>query len=49
VRAHLLEQAGDTNAAVVEFRAAAERTANRREQEYLTLHAARLAADEPPA
>jgi predicted RNA polymerase sigma factor len=48
VRAHLLEQAGDTRAAVVEFRAAAERTANRREQEYLTLHAARLAADAPP-
>ncbi|MDQ1518522.1 MAG: hypothetical protein QOE80_4352 [Actinomycetota bacterium] len=49
VRGHLLELAGDTTAAVVEFRAAAERTANRREQEYLTLQAARLAAGGPPA
>jgi RNA polymerase sigma factor (sigma-70 family) len=44
VRAHLLEQAGDTNAAIVEFRAAAAGTTNLREQHYLTTKAARLAA-----
>jgi len=44
VRAHLLELAGDTKAAVVEFRAAADRTANLRERNYLTTQAARLAA-----
>jgi len=44
VRAHLLERAGDTKAAMVEFRAAAERTANLRERHYLTTQAARLAA-----
>jgi RNA polymerase sigma factor (sigma-70 family) len=43
VRAHLLEQAGDTAAAVAEFRAAAARTTNLREQQYLTTKAARLA------
>jgi predicted RNA polymerase sigma factor len=43
VRAHLLEQAGDASAALVEFRAAAARTANPREQHYLTTKAARLA------
>ncbi len=43
VRAHLLEQAGDTDAAVAEFRAAARRTTNLREQHYLTTEAARLA------
>jgi RNA polymerase sigma factor (sigma-70 family) len=43
VRAHLLEQAGDTKNAVVEFRAAAARTTNLREQHYLTSKAARLA------
>ncbi len=43
VRAHLLELAGDADAAVVEFRAAASRTANLREQQYLTMKAARLA------
>jgi RNA polymerase sigma factor (sigma-70 family) len=43
VRAHLLEQAGDTNAAVTEFRAAAARTTNLRERQYLTTKAARLA------
>jgi RNA polymerase sigma factor (sigma-70 family) len=42
VRAHLLEQAGDTQAAVAEFRAAAARTTNLREQRYLTTKAARL-------
>jgi predicted RNA polymerase sigma factor len=42
VRAHLLELAGDTEAAVAEFRAAAARTTNLREQHYLTTQAARL-------
>ena len=45
VRAHLLEQAGDNKAATAEFRAAAARTANLREQHYLTAQAARLAAE----
>ena len=45
VRAHLLEQAGDTAAAIAEFRAAAARTTNLREQQYLTTKAARLARD----
>jgi RNA polymerase sigma factor (sigma-70 family) len=44
VRAHLLEQAGDTGAAVAEFRAAAARATNLRERQYLTTKAARLAA-----
>ena len=44
VRAHLLEQAGDTEGAIAEFRAAAARTTNLREQHYLTTKAARLAA-----
>ena len=44
VRAHLLEQAGDAAAAVAEFRAAAARATNVREQQYLTTKAARLAA-----
>ena len=43
VRAHLLEQAGDTAAAIDEFRTAASGTTNLREQHYLTLQAARLA------
>ena len=42
VRAHLLELAGDRDGAVVEFRAAATRTNNLREQRYLTTQAARL-------
>jgi predicted RNA polymerase sigma factor len=42
VRAHLLEQAGDREAAAAEFRAAAARTTNLREQQYLTTRAARL-------
>jgi RNA polymerase sigma factor (sigma-70 family) len=45
VRAHLLEQAGDTDAAVAEFRAAARRTTNLREQHYLATEAARLATE----
>ncbi len=45
VRAHLLEQAGDTAAAIAEFRAAAAGTTNLREQQYLTTKAARLARD----
>jgi predicted RNA polymerase sigma factor len=44
VRAHLLEQAGDGQAAITEFRAAAARTANLRERQYLTTRAARLAS-----
>ena len=44
VRGHLLEQAGDTDTAIIEFRAAAARTNNLREQHYLTTHAARLAS-----
>ena len=46
VRAHLLELAGDTTGAIAEFRAAAARTTNLREQHYLTTKAARLAG--PP-
>ena len=45
VRAHLLERAGDTKAAIADFRAAAARTTNLREQHYLTAQAARLAAE----
>ena len=41
---HLLELAGDTGAAVVEFRAAAARTTNLREQQYLLTQAARLSS-----
>ena len=51
-RAHLLELAGDSQRAIEEFRAAASRTANLREQHYLTTQAARLANAEaaaPPA
>jgi len=44
VRAHLLEMAGDTDAAIDEFRAAAARTDNLREQQYLTTKAAALGA-----
>jgi RNA polymerase sigma factor (sigma-70 family) len=47
VRAHLLDLAGDTKAAIAEFRAAAARTTNLREQYYLTTQAARLAAERP--
>jgi predicted RNA polymerase sigma factor len=43
VRAHLLERAGDTDAARAEYRAAAEGATNQREREFLTTRAARLA------
>jgi len=43
VRAHLLEQAGDTSGAIAEFQAAAARTTNLRERDYLVAKAARLA------
>jgi predicted RNA polymerase sigma factor len=45
VRAHLLEQAGDVEAASDEFRAAAARTGNLRERHYLATQAARLGAE----
>jgi predicted RNA polymerase sigma factor len=43
VRAHLLEMAGDRDAALRCFRAAAERTASAAERNYLLTRAARLA------
>jgi RNA polymerase sigma factor (sigma-70 family) len=43
VRAHFFEMAGDTDAAVVHYRAAANRTTNLPEQQYLITRAARLA------
>ncbi len=51
VRAHLSEMAGNTRVAAEEFRAAAARTTNLREQRYLTTQAARLKrpASRPPA
>ena len=42
VRAHLLEMAGDTDAAVAHYRAAAARTTSLPEQRYLAARAARL-------
>jgi len=45
VRAHLLEMAGDTDAAIDEFRVAASRTDSLREQQYLTTKAATLHAE----
>jgi RNA polymerase sigma factor (sigma-70 family) len=42
VRAHLLEQAGDTRAAIAEFHAAAAGTTNLPQQRYLNARAARL-------
>ena len=48
VRAHLLEQAGDTSGAIAEFEAAAARTTNLRERDYLVTKAARLAAGPSP-
>jgi predicted RNA polymerase sigma factor len=42
VRAHLLEMAGDTSAALAHYRAAANRTTSLPEQRYLTMRAARL-------
>jgi predicted RNA polymerase sigma factor len=47
VRAHLLEQAGDTSGAIAEFEAAAARATNLRERDYLVTKAARLAAGPP--
>ncbi|MET0552631.1 MAG: DUF6596 domain-containing protein [Vicinamibacteria bacterium] len=44
VRAHLLERAGEKHAAIVHYRAAAERTASLPERNYLNAQAARLAA-----
>jgi RNA polymerase sigma factor (sigma-70 family) len=46
VRAHLFELAGETDAAINEFQAAAARTKNLREQHYLMTNAARLAAEQ---
>jgi predicted RNA polymerase sigma factor len=42
VRAHLLEMAGDTEAALAHYRAASARTTNLPEQRYLAIQAARL-------
>jgi RNA polymerase sigma factor (sigma-70 family) len=42
VRAHLLERAGDREAAIHHYRQAAERTTSTAERNYLLLHAARL-------
>jgi RNA polymerase sigma factor (sigma-70 family) len=42
VRAHLLEQAGDTGGAIAEFEAAAAGTTNLRERDYLVTKAARV-------
>jgi predicted RNA polymerase sigma factor len=47
VRAHLLEQAGDRAGAIAEFEAAAARTTNLRERDYLVTRAARLGAGPP--
>ena len=45
VRAHLLEMAGETEAALAHYRAAAKRTTNLSEQRYLATKAARLKAE----
>lgn len=45
VRGHLLEMAGDTREALVEFRSAAALATNLRERHYLTTEAARLATE----
>ncbi|MEU4667992.1 DUF6596 domain-containing protein [Amycolatopsis sp. NPDC023774] len=47
VRAHLLERAGETAAAIRCYEAAAARTTNAPERRYLTVRAARLRADQP--
>ncbi len=44
VRAHLLEMAGDHERALAHYRAAADRTTNIPERNYLTTKAARVAA-----
>jgi len=46
VRAHLLEMAGDTEAALAHYRAAANRTTSLPEQRYLTTRVARLLRDD---
>lgn len=46
VRAHLHERAGEPDRAIAHYRAAAERTASIPERDYLTLKAARLAANQ---
>jgi predicted RNA polymerase sigma factor len=48
VRAHLLEMAGDTEAALVHYRAAASRTTSLPEQHYLATRASRLRMRETP-
>jgi RNA polymerase sigma factor (sigma-70 family) len=50
VRAHLYEMAGDTQAAMAHYRAAAARTTSIPERQYLTTQAARLRAEtaQPP-
>jgi predicted RNA polymerase sigma factor len=45
VRAHMFELAGDRDAAIAEFQAAAARTTNLRERNYLTTKAARLSSE----
>lgn len=45
VRGHLYERLGDAERAIAHYRAAAERTASIPERDYLTLKAARLAAE----
>jgi predicted RNA polymerase sigma factor len=47
VRAHLFEMAGDAQAAMTHYRAAAGRTTSTPEQQYLTTQAARLRARTP--
>jgi predicted RNA polymerase sigma factor len=47
VRAHLLEMAGDREAAIVHYRAAAGGTKSLPERDYLTTKAARLATPRP--
>jgi RNA polymerase sigma factor (sigma-70 family) len=49
VRAHLLEQSGDLAGAVTDYAAAAARTANAREREYLLERAARARPGAEPA
>jgi predicted RNA polymerase sigma factor len=45
VRAHLLEKAGDYEAAIAHYRAASNRTTSIPERDYLTTQAVRLAAE----
>jgi RNA polymerase sigma factor (sigma-70 family) len=48
VRAHLLERAGDHQAAIAHYRAAAQKTTSIPERNYLTTQAARLTAEHKP-